>query len=227
MKNGDLFSSGPSQKSAHFSAQRHRKDSDCGRILPLPGFFPLPRFGKSNLDSDGMQRQQLEHIIRAAAAITGAEQFVIVGSQSVLGQFPNTPAELLVSIEADLYSLRDPADSDLIDGSIGEASPFHQTFGYYAHGVGSDTAILPSGWRERLVRVCNSNTGGGCGLCLEVHDLATSKLVAGREKDLSFVAGLLRHRLALAGTISQRLAETAIDEAHRHLSVARLQRLSA
>ena len=65
-----------------------------------------------------MHRQQLEHIIRAAAGITGASEFVIVGSQAVLGQFPQAPDELLVSIEADVFSLRDPADSDLIDGSI-------------------------------------------------------------------------------------------------------------
>src|SRR5205085_858891 len=120
---------------------------------------------------------QLEHIIRAAAAMTGAQRFVIIGSQAVLGQFPVAPAELLISMEVDLFSVRDPADSDLIDGSIGEGSPFHQTFGYYAHGVSADTAVLPEGWQDRVVSVHNVNTGGGSGLCLEVHDLAVSKLV--------------------------------------------------
>ncbi|MCP5522638.1 MAG: hypothetical protein H7A46_13940 [Verrucomicrobiales bacterium] len=172
-----------------------------------------------------MQRQQLEHIIRAAAGITGADRFVIVGSQAVLGQFPQAPEELLASIEADVFSLRDPADSDLIDGSIGEGSPFHQTFGYYAHGVGADTAVLPSGWEERLVQVQNENTGGGAGLCLEVHDLAVSKLVAGRDKDLRFVAGLLRHRLANRETVRGRLAATALDGLRRELCLARLDRL--
>ena len=99
------------------------------------------------------------------------------------------PEELLVSIEADVFSLRDPADSDLIDGSIGEGSPFHQTFGYYAHGVSVETAVLPEGWRQRLIPLRNQNTGGGIGLCLEIHDLAVSKLVAGREKDLDFISG--------------------------------------
>jgi hypothetical protein len=115
-----------------------------------------------------MQRSQLEHIIRAAAGITGADRFVIIGSQSILGQFPQPPVDLLVSVEADLFSLRDPTDADLIDGSIGEGSPFHQTFGYYAHGVAEETAVLPLGWKNRLVSVCNENTGGGKGLCLEV-----------------------------------------------------------
>ena len=90
---------------------------------------------------------------------------MIVGSQSLLGQFPNAPEELLLSMAADVFCLRDAADSDLIDGSIGEGSPFHRTFGYYAHGVSGDTAVLPAGWRDRLVPIHNANTGGGKGLC--------------------------------------------------------------
>ena len=172
-----------------------------------------------------MQRPQLEHIIRAATGITGATEFVVVGSQAILGQFPQAPEELLASIEADVFSLRSEADSDLIDGSIGEGSPFHQTFGYYAHGVGAETAVLPEGWRERLIPVRNENTGGGSGLCLEVHDLAVSKLVAGREKDMAFVTGLLRHRLAKAETIRARIAKTALPADRRELCLARLQRL--
>ena len=34
--------------------------------------------------------------------------------------------------------------------------------------------------------VTSANTGNGCGLCLEVHDVAVAKLAAGREKDASF-----------------------------------------
>src|SRR5436305_12828172 len=130
-----------------------------------------------------MQRPQLEHIIRAASAITGATEIVIVGSQALLGQFPDAPQELLVSLEAEVFTLRTPDDADLIEGSIGEGSPFHQTFGYYAHGVAEQASVLPEGWKQRLVPVRNSNTGGACGLCLEAHDLGVAKLAAGREKD--------------------------------------------
>jgi hypothetical protein len=170
-----------------------------------------------------MKRQQLEHILRAACGITGADRFVVIGSQAILGQFADPPAELLISIEADLFSLRDPEDANLIDGSIGEASPFHQTFGYYAHGVGEETAILPSGWKDRLIPLVGPSTGGASGLCLEVHDLAVSKLVAGREKDIQFIAGLLRHRLAELQTIRGRLSQTVLDERLREACQARLQ----
>ena len=92
--------------------------------------------------------------------------------------FPEAPAVLLASIEADVYPRYAPAKSNLIDGAIGELSAFHQTFGYYAHGVDETTATLPAGWSERLVPICNENTGGATGWCLDVHDLAASKLVA-------------------------------------------------
>jgi len=143
----------------------------------------------------------------------------------VLGQFPQAPNELLVSIEADVFSLRDPADSDLIDGSIGEGSPFHQTFGYYAHGVSVETAVLPSGWQDRLVSVRNENTGGGTGLCLEIHDLAISKLVAGREKDVDFIGGLLRHRLVKVPVIRDRLNKISLTPERLQICLARLDRL--
>lgn len=169
-----------------------------------------------------MQRQQLEHIIRAATGITGAKEFIIIGSQAVLGQYPDSPAELLVS----MFSLRNPSDADLIDGSIGEGSPFHHTFGYYAHGVAEETAVLPPGWKERLIPIQNENTGGGCGLSLEVHDLAVSKLVAGREKDLNFVRALLGHTLAKAQIIQERLKATSISADKLELCLVRLQKLS-
>ena len=106
------------------------------------------------------------------------------------------PQELRVSVEADVFPKNRPERWDLIDGSIGEGSPFHATYGYYAQGVAEDTATLPSGWKERLVAVNNTNTRGATGLCLEVHDLLISKYVAGREKDLHFVREAIRAGLA-------------------------------
>lgn len=169
-----------------------------------------------------MTRTELEHILRASAAITNAKEFVIIGSQSILGQFPDAPEELRASQEADIFTFRSASDAELIDGSIGEGSPFHTTFSYYAHGVGVETAVLPRGWRERLVAVSSAGTGGATGLCLEVHDLAVSKLVAGREKDVEFVRGLLRHGLAEHAEIVARLGETALDAAVRAACEARL-----
>ena len=48
-----------------------------------------------------MNRIALEHLLRAAAAANERE-FVVIGSQAILGQFPHAPDGLLVSIEADM-----------------------------------------------------------------------------------------------------------------------------
>lgn len=149
-----------------------------------------------------MQRHELEHLIRAAAAITNEYEIMIIGSQSILGAYPNAPEFLLQSMEADLYPLHHPELADLIDGSIGELSPFEERFGYYAQGVGPETAILPAGWESRVVKIQNENTDLKIGLCLEPHDLAASKLAAGREKDWPFVEGMLRHQI-VNGSITQ------------------------
>ena len=41
-----------------------------------------------------MTRQELEHIIRAAADVTNEKELIIIGSQAILGQYPNAPEEL-------------------------------------------------------------------------------------------------------------------------------------
>ena len=78
-----------------------------------------------------MERSQLEHIIRAAAAILDTDEFIVVGSQSILGAYPDAPASLKVSVEADLYPRLHPERSETL-AAIGELSPFHDTFNIYA-----------------------------------------------------------------------------------------------
>ena len=159
-----------------------------------------------------MKRSDLEHIIRASSANADTDEIVIVGSQAILGTIPDPPGELCESMEADVFPKKKPKDSILIDGAIGENSIFHQTFGYYAHGVGRDTAVLPEGAFTRLVPVSNENTRGNTGWCLELHDLAVSKLVAGREKDIAFVSAMLKHKLIRADTVRERLEMTTDKE---------------
>lgn len=149
-----------------------------------------------------MTREQLEHIIRAAARIAEVREIVVVGSQALLAEFQAAPAELLESMEADIYPRDHPERADLIDGAIGELSPFHETHGYYAHGVGPETAILPEGWEARLVPL---PAEGAVGLCLEVHDLILSKYAAGREKDRDYVRTAIRHGLVAHEVLAGRL----------------------
>jgi len=117
---------------------------------------------------------------------------VIIGSQSILAQFPDAPEELVVSLEADVYPRNHPERAELIEGSIGELSMFHQTFGYYADGIDVHTATLPAGWEDRLVPIRGPGTAGNTGWALEIHDLLISKYVANREKDRHYTRAALR-----------------------------------
>ena len=166
-----------------------------------------------------MRRDQLEHLIRAAGAILDEEEVVVIGSQSILGSVDEErlPPEATRSVEADLVPLNDPDDtkSTLLDGTIGELSPFHETFGIYGHGVGERTARLPDGWRSRLVRLQNENTRDVTGWCLEPHDLVIAKLLAGRPHDLEFSRALLRAGIIDATVLGHRLTETVLDDDER------------
>jgi hypothetical protein len=140
-----------------------------------------------------MTRAELEHIIRASGDITDQYEFVIVGSQSMLGQVPNPEEVFTVSMEADIYPLQAPELADKIDGAIGEGSQFHQTFGYYAQGVGPDTATLPRDWMQRVHRIQSGNTNDRVGYCLDLPDLFLAKASAGREKDREFCMALFEY----------------------------------
>lgn len=166
-----------------------------------------------------MTRDQLEHLLRAAARIVGERDVIVFGSQAILGSFDDRslPDEAIGSIEADVCFRDDPSDekSDLVDGAIGELSPFHDSFGIYAQGVSITTAVLPPGWERRLVPLETPGSEPGRGLCLEPHDLMASKLAAGRPKDFEFVAALLREQLVDPAVVLGRVVELPIGDTEK------------
>lgn len=170
-----------------------------------------------------MKRSELEHVIRAAADVTG-DEIVVVGSQAILGEFPVAPEPLLISLEADAYPKHDPERAIEIDGALGDGSQFHQTYGYYAHGVGPDTIVAPARWEERLVRLDVLGRAGTdevfIAWCLEAHDLVLSKLAAGREKDIVFAEVAIRSGLVRREKLAERLElmpRAASEETSRRL----------
>ena len=159
-----------------------------------------------------MNRSQLEHAIRAACDVADDDALIVFGSQAILGEHPDAPAELRASIEVDIQPINKPEAVDRIDGALGELSQFHQTFGFYVHGVPVETATLPSGWEDRTITVADEvGTRGNTGHCIEAHDLAASKLVAFREKDRDFVRTLL---------IEDLVSEAVLLDRIEHLDIA-------
>jgi len=158
-----------------------------------------------------MNRTQLEHIIRAASRISDDAEIVVIGSQAVHAQEMKLPPIAYISEEADVYPRHFPERADDIDFAIGELSSFHETFGYYAHGVSPETAILPAGWEGRLIRLSNANTDGATGFCLDVHDLVLSKYAAGREKDLEFNKALVHYGCVDKATLLNLAEQMLVD----------------
>lgn len=142
-----------------------------------------------------MKRQQLAHILRSSCQIAQDNDVLVIGSQAILGTYDDNelPAAVLMSMEADIAFLndRDRRKADDVDGAIGEMSMFHETNHVYAEGVHLDTAELPVGWRDRLVRWDVESSKPANPRFIEPHDLVVSKLSAGRAKDFAFGASLL------------------------------------
>jgi len=170
-----------------------------------------------------MNRLQLEHIIRAAGSIADDNEIIILGSASIFAQFPDLPDHFLLSVEADVFPKNKPHMSDTVDGSIGELSPFHDAFGYYAHGVSKETARnLPVGWETRLIPIKSQNTGGVTGWCLDIHDLIAGKYLSARDKDLEFVRTAIKQGLVKEKVLRERIEMLDTDASQKDLILKRL-----
>jgi hypothetical protein len=159
-----------------------------------------------------MKRTEFEHAVRAVGSILGTNRILVIGTQalhgSVSGSLPEA-AERSVEVDVAILGDRDGSKADLIDGSIGEGSMFHETFGYYAQGVSERTAVLPRGWRKRLVPFETPATRGVVALCLEPHDLWIAKAIANRPKDIEFCQALLEDGIVEPDTLTSRLRAVA------------------
>jgi hypothetical protein len=174
-----------------------------------------------------MRRDQLAHILRAAAAIVEDGDILVIGSQSILGSYDedDLPDRAVASVEADVAFFDDPdaSKADLVDGVIGEMSPFYELHGVYGQGVEVKTATLPPGWRARVIRFERDDTGDAHAFCLDPHDLVISKLIAGREKDLEFTQALLDAGLVEQQILDQRVSEMRVQRALDALAQQRLE----
>ena len=124
---------------------------------------------------------------------------------------------LLRSIEADIMVPDSEEKTQLVEATIGELSSFHDTYGYYAQGVDRTTSKLAVGWENRLVEICNENTNGISGLCLEIHDLIISKIYAGRKKDIEFFHAAANLGLISRKTLTERLSMTSMSDNRRSI----------
>jgi hypothetical protein len=176
-----------------------------------------------------MKRKDLDHILRASKDITRESVFVLVGSQAALAQLPGLPSGAMgVSPEIDIYPKYRPDLGEVIDGAIGQLSTFANTYGYYADGVDNTTASLAYDWETRAVEYSSPAAGGAKAIAPEIHDLAASKLVAGREKDLAWIEDAVRSGLVNPNFIGSLVEKIDGEPKERKdLALQRLEQVKA
>lgn len=167
-----------------------------------------------------MNREEFGHSIRTACQIIGRDHIIVLGSQSIVGSFDPDDLPPVATLSREIDLLPDVADhdeivrlSDMIEAVAGELSIYDATHGFYLDGVDDTTAILPAGWRDRLVVFTGPLTVDVAtgrqyeGWCLDPADLCVAKSCAFREKDRTMVAALVHGGFLSKETIMERLAQ--------------------
>lgn len=153
----------------------------------------------------------LQHLVRSVRALAADREVIVLGSASLLTSFPELGGDtepLATTYDADVCPQPfDETTALMIHESLGESGAFHLRHGYHVD-VLRDAIFetLPPGWRERLVPVPECDGA----FALEPHDLAATKLLVGREKDIALV-----HHLHLTGRVSRHTVEERLDSIPR------------
>lgn len=153
-----------------------------------------------------MNLESLQHLIRVVRAMADDRSVIVLGSASLLVSFPELgrdSAPLTATYDADLCPQPfDEMTALMIHESLGESGAFHQRYGYHADVLrDSIFETLPLGWRDRLVGVPECDKA----FALDPHDLAATKLLVGRDKDVALVRYLSTTGRLDRAVVAQRL----------------------
>jgi hypothetical protein len=157
---------------------------------------------------------------------SGHSEFVVIGSLSVLGLHGHEeiPAEMTMSIDADVYTRADPGRIYDLVPLLGEGSPFHRAHGIYLDAVSPQLPTLPPGWDGRLIAV---ERDGVTGWFLDPHDAAVSKLARSEPRDLRWVGAGMQGGLVSLPILRARLRATQFfDEEEKQRATQSLESLS-
>jgi hypothetical protein len=183
------------------------EDSERGRLLretrPVFGRGLTSREVRHWWSRTMLRRDDIDHILRAAASITNHRRFVVIGTGAVIITARHIPASMTVTPEIDLYAdgISDPEPmSDLIDITIGHGSMFHRTFHYHGDGVSPNTAIMPTDWRVRATEYTPSD-GSMTAVCPSADDIAIAELSAWRDKDRDWLRDAVQSGIVNLATV--------------------------
>lgn len=172
----------------------------------------------------GLELTQLQTLFDEARKLSGHTEFVVVGSLSILGIVPGTriPARMLVSIDVDCFTRRDPGRIFELKRQLGEGSAFEGKHGYYLDPIAPEVPTLPANWEYRLIPV---QLERGIGVFfLDPNDAAVSKYARCDPRDREWIRAGLEAGLLSAPIIESRFRQTVFfdsgerDRAHRALA---------
>jgi hypothetical protein len=160
-----------------------------------------------------VNRRDVGQLLAAASEILPWRDFVIVGSLSILGTVEDPPADMVASIDVDLYPRDDPAGAGDLGRAFGLGSAFEAQYGIYADPVSPVLATLPEGWENRLVPVDFGH--GVTGWFREPHDAAVSKYARAEPRDLRWIRAGLDAGLLQIDRLDRRLMDAIIETDER------------
>jgi len=162
-----------------------------------------------------MRLGALKHMAEVVRAMARPGRIVVIGSSSLFASFPEIDIEdgpLANTNDADFVLLPfDEQVGTMLHDSLGADEEFHQRHGYYAdilRPIGLED--LTPGWEERLVPLPGMED---LVFCLHPMDMAVCKLRAGRPKDVTLLATLVRKGLLDGMQLREHLTNTPMREA--------------
>jgi hypothetical protein len=166
-------------------------------------------------------------LLNEVKRLCGHQEFVVIGSLSILGlsEVSTIPADMSMSIDVDSYALSHPRrlyESD-VSKALGEGSPWHAAHQTFLDPVRPALATLPEGWEQRLIKL--ERTGIAVHF-LEPNDAAISKLTRGEPRDLRWVRAGLSEGLMSLPMIKLRSRSTRfLDDTEQSETLARIESL--
>lgn len=159
---------------------------------------------------------RLSHVVAlfdAIRAASGLDDFVVIGSLSILGLDGEVavPDEMALSIDVDAWPRDDPGRVFELLPAFGERSDYHRRAGVYLDAVTPQLPTLPDGWEGRtIVRPIGAVTLR----FLDPNDAAISKYARGEPRDLRWIRAGIAAGLVSPPIVRSRLRTTSfLDEA--------------
>ena len=163
-----------------------------------------------------MELGDLHELFVRARKLTRHDEYVVVGSLSILGvvRGRDAPARMLMSIDVDCYTWSDPGRIFELKDALGEGSAFESRHGVFLDPISPDVPTLPANWQHGLVRVPFAD--GIVVHFLDPNDAAVSKFARCEPRDREWIRAGLGARLLSAAVIESRIRDTVfIDDAER------------